>query len=51
MRNLTINEIKKQCIYILKQKNIEDGALKAKVIIANALKVNKEYLITHDNEE
>ena len=48
---MTINEIKKQCIYILKQKNIEDGALKAKVIIANALKVNKEYLITHDNEE
>ena len=48
---MTINEIKKQCIYILKQKNIEDSALKSKVIIANVLKVNKEYLITHDNEE
>ena len=48
---MTINEIKKQCLDILKQNNIKDSELKVKLIISKVLNVNKEYLITHNDEE
>ena len=48
---MTINEIKKQCLEILKQNNIKDSELKVKLIISKVLNVNKEYLITHNDEE
>ena len=34
----------------LKQANIEEPFLKARIVVANALKVNKEYLIINENE-
>ena len=50
MRKLTIGEIKKYCIDLLKQNSIEDYSLKTKILISNELKESKEYLITHEDE-
>ena len=48
--NLTIKEILEDSINRLKQKKIQDNSLKAKIIISHELNVNKEYLLTHEEE-
>jgi len=48
---MKIKEILKKQIEILKQNNIEDASLKAKILLAFTIRKEKEYLITHDDEE
>ena len=48
---MVIKEIQKYCIDELNKANIEESNLKAKLIIANVINKNKEYLITHDQEK
>jgi len=36
---------------MLKENNIEDSSLKVRMLLANILDKNKEYLLIHDNEE
>ena len=38
-------------IKILKENNIEEPSLKARMILANILKQSKEYLLIHEEEE
>ena len=48
---MNIEEILKKEINNLKQNNIENSTLKAKISLANILKVKKEYLLIHSEEE
>ena len=48
---LNIQEMQKYAIDKLKENNIDDYFLKAKLIIAHAINKPKEYLIIHDKEE
>ena len=48
---MTIKEILKEGIETLKKEKVENPVNIARIILANTLKVNKEYLIVHDNEE
>ncbi len=48
---MTIKEILKESIENLKKEKVENPVNIARIILANTLKVNKEYLIVHDNEE
>ena len=48
---MNIEEILKKEINNLKQNNIENSTLKAKILLANILKVKKEYLLIHSEEE
>ncbi len=48
---MKIKEILKNEIEILKQNNIEDASLKARILLAFTIGKEKEYLITHDEEE
>ena len=48
---MTIKEVFKNSVSKLKQQNIQDSFLKAKIIIASVLNVNKEYLLTHEDKE
>ena len=48
---MIIEEILKKEINNLKENNIEDSTLKAKILLANILKVKKEYLLIHSEEE
>ena len=48
---MNIEEILKKEINNLKQNNIENSTLKAKILLANILKVKKEYLLIHSEEQ
>ena len=48
---MKIKEILNEGIYVLKEKNIEESRLKAKLLMAYLLNKPKEYLITHDIDE
>lgn len=48
---MNIEEILKKEINNLKQNNIENSTLKAKILLANILNVKKEYLLMHSEEE
>ena len=48
---MNIEEILKKEINNLKENNIEDSTLKAKILLANILNVKKEYLLIHSEEE
>lgn len=48
---MKIKEILRNQIEVLKQNNIEDASLKARILLAFTLGKEKEYLITHDYEE
>ena len=48
---MNIEEILKKEINNLKQNNIENSTLKAKILLANILNVKKEYLLIHSKEE
>ena len=48
---MNIEEILKKEINNLKQNNIENSSLKAKILLANILNVKKEYLLIHSKEE
>ena len=48
---MNIEEILKKEINNLKQINIENSTLKAKILLANILKVKKEYLLIHSEEQ
>lgn len=48
---MNIKESLKQAVELLKQANIEDCFVIARVLLADTLKVSKEHLITHDLQE
>ena len=48
---MRIKEVLSNGISILKQFNIEDGTLKAKILLADLLDKSKEYLIIHSDDE
>jgi release factor glutamine methyltransferase len=48
---MKISEVLKNGIYVLKERNIEESNLKARILLAYCLGEPKEYLITHDDEE
>lgn len=48
---MNIEEILRKEINNLKENNIEDSTLKAKILLANILKVKKEYLLIYSEEE
>lgn len=48
---MKIKDTLKQGVEILKQANIEDAILKARILLSFILKKKKEYLIVHDEEE
>lgn len=48
---MKIKDILLNGIKILKENNIEDANMKSKIILADLLGKNKEYLISHDEEE
>lgn len=47
---MTIREVLIYCINKLKKENIEEPILKAKILVANILKQNKEYLIINEQK-
>ncbi len=48
---MKIKEILKLGVNILKEKNIEEANLKAKILLSDVLDKTKEYLLTHDEDE
>lgn len=48
---MNIKENLKQAVQLLKQANIEDSFVIARMLLAYTLQVKKEYLITHDLQE
>ena len=48
---MKIKDVLSNGILILKNANIEDATLKARIILADLLNKSKEYLMIHDNEE
>jgi len=48
---MKIKELLKNGIYVLKEKNIENSNLKARLLLAFLLNKPKEFLITHDTDE
>ena len=48
---MSINQELINAIKILKENNIEEASLKARMILANILKKPKEYLLIHETEE
>lgn len=48
---LNVQEMQKYVVDKLKEKNIDDYNLKAKLLICTLMDKPKEYLITHDKEE
>ena len=48
---MKIKELIKEGIYVLKERNISESNLKARMLLAFLLKQPKEYLITHDTDE
>lgn len=48
---MKIKEVLSKGITQLKQNNVEDSNLKARMLLANILGKPKEYFITHDNED
>ena len=48
---MNIEEILKKEINNLKENNIDNSTLKAKILLANILNVKKEYLLIHSKEE
>lgn len=48
---MKISELLKNGIYVLKEKNIDESGLKARLLLAHLLAKPKEYIITHDKEE
>lgn len=50
-RNMTIQENLRKAIQNLKQENVEEPMLKARLLLCYVLKVEKEYLVIHSEEE
>lgn len=50
-RFMKIEDVLKNAIKELKNSNINEPALKAKILLSHILNVKKEYLIIHNNEE
>lgn len=48
---MQVKEILKNSIQLLNRNNIENPALKARIILANVLEITKEQLIVHDLQE
>ena len=48
---MKIKEILLNGVKILKENNIDDANMKAKIILSDLLGTNKEYLMIHDDEE
>ena len=48
---MNIKQILEYGIIILKESNIEEPILKARMLLANILKQSKEYLLIHETEE
>lgn len=48
---MKIKEVLKEGIYVLKERNIQEANLKARILMAFLLNQPKEYLITHDTDE
>ena len=48
---MTIKELKEYGINMLKKANCPEASLKVKLLLGYTLGVNKEYLVTNDNEE
>lgn len=48
---MKIKELIKEGIYVLKERNVSESNLKARMLLAFLLKQSKEYLITHDTDE
>lgn len=48
---MKIKDILSKGIYILKENNIEDSNIKARMVLADVLGKNKEYLMIYDNKE
>lgn len=48
---MNIEDILRKEIYNLKENNIDNSTLKAKILLANILNVKKEYLLIHSEEE
>jgi release factor glutamine methyltransferase len=48
---MKIKEMLNDGIYVLKERNIEDSSLKARILMSYLINKPKEYLITHDTEE
>ena len=48
---MKIKEVLLQGITILKENNIEDANLKARILLSDILNKNKAYLLIHDNDE
>lgn len=48
---MTIEENLKNAIKQLKENNIEDATLKARLLLCNIMKVSKEYLVINSNKE
>ena len=48
---MNIKQILEYGIEVLKENNIDEAILKARIILSNILKQNKEYLMIHDLEE
>ena len=48
---MKIKDILKKSNQILIQNNIDESLLKSRILLANTLKVEKEYLIIHDEDE
>lgn len=48
---MKIKDILKKSNQILIQNNIDESFLKSRILLANTLKVEKEYLIIHDEDE
>lgn len=48
---MNIRETLEYGINLLKENNINDPIIKARIILANILNKNKEYLLIHENEE
>lgn len=48
---MKIKDILKKSNQILIQNNIDESFLKSRILLANTLKVEKEYLVIHDEDE
>ena len=48
---MKIKDVLSQGISILKDNNIEDANMKAKIVLADLLGKNKEYLMIHDDDD
>ena len=48
---MKIKDVLSQGISILKENNIDDSNMKARIVLADLLGKNKEYLMIHDEDD